>query len=46
MTMLKEKAAVWMLLVEMIEAMLRCVCRMQIFSNEAVGSAASEAALY
>lgn len=46
MTMLKKKAAVWMLMIDMIEATLRSVCRMQLFSDEALGSAASEAAFY
>lgn len=46
MTMLKKKAAVWMLLVDMIDGTLTIMCRMQLFSREAVGSAASEVALY
>lgn len=46
MTMPNQKAAVWMLLIDRIEATLRSACRMQLFSNEAVGSAASETALY
>jgi len=46
MTMLKKKAVVWMLLVDMMEATLSSVCGIQLFSNEAVDSAASEAALY
>lgn len=47
MTMLKKKkAVVWLLLVDMIEATLRSVCKIQPFSNKTVGYAASQVALY
>lgn len=40
----KKKDGVWMLLIDMTGAMLRSACRMQLFSNKAVGSAGSETA--